>query len=53
MSTRSRTANEINPALARLEEADCVRAIEYQAGVRGGRPPRLYQVNPAILTGAE
>jgi hypothetical protein len=48
-----RTADEINPALARLQEADCIRSIEYQTGARGGRPPRLYEVNPAILGTAQ
>jgi hypothetical protein len=43
------SAAELNPALARLEEGDCVREIIPEAKPRGGRPPRLYLVNPALV----
>jgi hypothetical protein len=43
------TAAELDPALALLEDADCVRPIERPAQPQGGRPPRLFTVNPALL----
>jgi len=48
-----RTVDELNPALTRLEEADCICSIEYHGGPKGGRPPRVYEVNPAILKGSQ
>lgn len=39
---------EINPALSALEEADLIRAIAEPAGPSGGRPQRLFIVNPAV-----
>ena len=43
------TATELNPALTVLAEADVIRAIEGEAGPRGGRPAKLFAVNPAVL----
>lgn len=45
------TAAELNPALALLEEGDCIRPLDPAANPRGGRPQRLFTVNPAILGG--
>lgn len=39
---------EINPALSALEEADLIRAVSEPAGPGGGRPQRLFAVNPAV-----
>lgn len=39
---------DINPALAALEEADLIRAVTEPAGPNGGRPVRLFIVNPAV-----
>jgi hypothetical protein len=46
-------AADLDPALAALEEGDCIRAVEEAAKPQGGRPSRLYAVNPAVhaLTG--
>jgi hypothetical protein len=43
------TAAELDPALALLEDGDCIRPIERAAQPQGGRPPRLFTVNPALL----
>ncbi len=45
-------ASDLNLALAALEEGDCIRAIENPPGPRGGRPTRLFTVNPAVHVGA-
>lgn len=42
---------EINPALSTLEEADLIRAVTEAAGPTGGRPLRMFIVNPAIHGG--
>lgn len=42
------SAAEVNAALSVLEDGDCVRAIPPPATPQGGRPTRLYVVNPAI-----
>lgn len=42
------TAAELNPALAVLEEGEAIRAVEPPASPQGGRPPRLFLVNPAL-----
>lgn len=42
---------EINSALALLEEADLIRAVTEAAGPSGGRPQRLFIVNPAFHRG--
>lgn len=39
---------EINAALTLLEEADCIRAVTVPPLAKGGRPPRMFQVNPAV-----
>ncbi len=46
------TATELTPALTVLAEADVIRAIEGEAGPRGGRPTKLFAVNPAVLEAA-
>ena len=43
------TAAELNPAVTVLEEAEVIRSVEGEASPRGGRPARLFIVNPAIL----
>ena len=43
------TAAEINPALEMLAEGDCIRAVDAPATPQGGRPTRLFLVNPALL----
>lgn len=43
------SAAELNPALALLEEGDCIRALDLPQNPKGGRPQRLFSVNPAIL----
>lgn len=43
---------ELNPALAALEEAEIIRGIETAPGPLGGRPARLFLVNPAVLAAA-
>ncbi len=39
---------EINPALTALAEADLIREVTQPAGPGGGRPQRMFTVNPAI-----
>ncbi|MCU9846718.1 YfjI family protein [Defluviimonas sp. WL0024] len=41
-------AAELNPALTMLEDGDCIRPVEPPPAPRGGRPQRLFLVNPAI-----
>lgn len=43
------TAAELDPALTVLEDADCIKAVVQPAPPQGGRPPRLFIVNPALL----
>ena len=43
------TAGELNPGLAALEEADIIRPVTGPTVPQGGRPQRLFTVNPAIL----
>ena len=43
------TASDLNPALAVLVEADVIRPIEDEPGPRGGRPAKLFVVNPVVL----
>lgn len=45
------TAAELNPALALLEEGECIRLVEPPANPQGGRPQRLFLVNPALHGG--
>ena len=42
-------AADLNPVLAALEEGDVIRAVEMPSTAQGGRPTRVYTVNPAIL----
>ena len=42
-------ARELNGVLAVLEDGDCIRLVPSTPGPRGGRPPRLFDVNPALL----
>ena len=42
-------AEELDPVLRRLEEADCIRSVEIPAGPNGGRPEKRYLVNPTLL----
>lgn len=39
---------ELDPALAALEDGDCIRPVEAAKNPQGGRPQRLYAVNPAL-----
>ena len=45
------TSAELNPALIALDEGDCIRPVTMTSSPQGGRPPRLYTVNPKILGG--
>jgi hypothetical protein len=45
------TAGELNPALAALEDADCIRPIDPPATPQRGRPQRVFLVNPALHGG--
>jgi hypothetical protein len=47
------TTKELNPALTMLEEGDCIRAVDIPSGPGGGRPTRLFMVNPAIHGGGK
>jgi len=46
------TAKELNPVLAVLVEGDVIRAVEGATKPQGGRPVRIFAVNPMILVGA-
>lgn len=41
-------ASDLDPALAALEEGDCIRPVEKSAKPQGGRPSRLFAVNPEV-----
>jgi hypothetical protein len=43
---------ELDPALALLEDGDCIRPVEPTVNPQGGRPRRLFIVNPALDGGA-
>lgn len=43
------TVAQLNPALTLLEEGDVIRPVDAPSGPQGGRPSRLFAVNPAIL----
>lgn len=47
--TRFATAADLKPALEALEEADIIRSVSIPPNPKGGRPPRLFTVNPAVL----
>lgn len=42
-------AADLNPVLAVLEEGDVIRTVEIPSGSQGGRPTRVYRVNPLIF----
>jgi len=42
-------AQDLKPALNVLTEADVILPIEAEPGPQGGRPAKLYAVNPAVL----
>ncbi|CAN1520789.1 Protein of unknown function DUF3987) [Paracoccaceae bacterium] len=42
---------ELDPALALLTDGECIRPIEPPANPQGGRPHRLFTVNPALHGG--
>jgi hypothetical protein len=42
------TAEELNPGLAALEEAEIIRPVPSLSAPQGGRPSRLFAVNPRI-----
>lgn len=39
----------LDPALALLDEGDCIRPVDVPASRKGGRPARVFAVNPALL----
>lgn len=41
----------LDPALAALEDGECVRPVDTLPKPQGGRPQRLYAVNPALHRG--
>ena len=43
------TAEELNPGLSALEEAEIIRPVTGPIVPQGGRPQPLFTVNPAIL----
>jgi putative DNA primase/helicase len=47
------SAEDVERALLLLEERGWVKAVEAPAGGEGGRPTRLYWVNPAVLQDGE
>lgn len=42
------TAEDLNPGLAALEEADIIRSVPPLIAPKGGRPARLFAVNPGL-----
>jgi hypothetical protein len=42
---------ELDPALALLTDGDCIRPVETTVNPQGGRPQRLFIVNPALHGG--
>ena len=45
------TKVKLDPALALLEEGECIRAVNSPVNPQGGRPTRLFAVNPALHGG--
>ena len=45
------TSDDLNPGISALVEADIVREVPLPAQSKGGRPSRLYSVNPKIFRG--
>lgn len=46
------TAGRLNPVLSVLEEGDVIQAVEVPPGPKGGRPARMFSVNPVVHRGA-
>lgn len=44
-------AADLNPALALLTEGECIRTVDPPVPPQGGRPQRLFLVNPALQRG--
>ena len=44
-------AADLNPALALLEDSDCIRPVEPTANPQGGRPQRMFALNPELHGG--
>lgn len=42
---------ELDPALSALEDGECIRPVDAPQNPQGGRPQRLYAVNPALHRG--
>lgn len=42
------TVSDLNPVLSALEEGDVIRPVITQMSAKGGRPARLFAINPAI-----
>lgn len=42
---------DLDPALAALEDGECIRPVDAPPNPQGGRPQRLYAVNPAVHLG--
>ncbi len=42
------TADELNPALVALEEGEAIRPVDLAPNPQGGRPIRMFVVNPAL-----
>ncbi|MEM5521520.1 DUF3987 domain-containing protein [Sulfitobacter sp. AS59] len=42
------TKSELDPALTMLEEGDCIRPVDPIVKAQGGRPSRLFLVNPTL-----
>jgi len=40
--------DDLDPALAALEDGECIRPLDAPPNPQGGRPQRLYAVNPAL-----
>jgi len=46
------TKAKLGPVLALLEDGECIRLIDTQSNPQGGRPQRLFAVNPALRGGS-
>ncbi|WP_417463045.1 YfjI family protein [Kordiimonas sp.] len=42
---------DVDPALSALEDGECIRPVEAPPNPQGGRPQRLYAVNPTLHRG--
>jgi hypothetical protein len=42
---------DLDPALTALEDGECIRQVDVPPNPKGGRPQRLYAVNPALHRG--